>query len=213
VTIPLTKALNLADLAYLQPELSALTPYVLEGQHHLRAWEYGMALSALWRWQQEGAEHQTVWGRTPNRILDVGGAGSGFGAKLAQTYLVETVDPLITTTLEIRSGPPADVILAISVVEHVPRAVGFLEAIERNLLPGGLAFLTSDLWGRPAGEPDTAHFHGMRERIYSVEGWRGLAEDAAHFGLHLWGGEDWAYYGDLLYDSYSFLSLALRKAG
>src|SRR5262249_20660573 len=112
-------------------------------------------------------------------------------------------------SLEYRRGLPAEAILCISTIEHVPDQSAFVRALADNLRPGGLCFLTFD--GKGDEGPDIQHFHWMRERIYTPGLWRMLGAEAGARGLYLWGKADWTYRGDQVYGSYSFLSLCLRK--
>ncbi len=209
--LPLTKSFaGQVDLDALREPINWLRDGVLVDQHPARAWEYGMAVDALAKWNAEADV------RYPALILDVGGTGSRFGRMLEDRmgpgWDVELVDPKETGRLEDRqdgAAPPAQVILAISTIEHVPDQEAFLLAIAANLVPGGLAFLTMD--GKGDEGPDVQHFHWMRERIYTPGLWIMLAASAAAKGLILWGGVDWAYHSDQLYD-YSFFSLCLRKS-
>src|SRR5207247_6183194 len=101
-----------------------------------------------------------------------------------------------------------DVVFAISVIEHIEIPRTFIRAIATALRPGGLAFLTMD--GCDYDGEDVSHFHWMRKRIYSIGMWQKLAKFAATRGLRIWGGTDWRYHGNQVYD-YSFLSLCLVK--
>ncbi len=107
-----------------------------------------------------------------------------------------------------------EVVTCISVLEHVPDLDNFVNHLVRVTAPGGLLFLTMDIWGEPAHVPDKAHWHWMRKRIFSVDGWKGLAETAYLNGFRLLGDADWDYHDATLENwGYSLCSLALVKGG
>ena len=164
-----------------------------------------MALTAAQHWHTEGDV----------RVADVGGAGSPF-ARILRDFPggpPHIIDPLADTgTIQEYSGDPHDafdVIFALSVLEHVPDVDDFLAACVWHLAPGGLLFLTVDIWDKEG--PDTAHFHWMRERIFTLQTWHELAYTLSTQGMTLFGEEDGRYHGDQLYASYSFASLAMMK--
>lgn len=238
VLLPASKVCDLrADGPLLTEEAATLArfPDLLQGQHLIRLWEYGMALHTIGSWYQdaasaylEGREPQATQGtgRAP-RILDVGGAGSHFWLALATVGSedVTIVDPGLPAADE---GPGQfqhypgtveqyaatqphgqfDVITAVSVVEHVETVRPFLRACHMLLRAGGLLFLTMDYWD--AEGDDRAHFHWMRKRIYNVERVRKLTNDLREFGFKSYGAADWRYHGPQVYD-YSVASLAMVK--
>lgn len=165
----------------------------------------------------------------PSQICDVGGAGSNFWQVLTEVTSEEIllIDPKAPV-----SGKPAgrcrlyagsveeyaanyphgqfDILTCISVIEHVKEVRPFLRACHMLLKPGGLLFLTTDFWD--ADGPDTAHFHWMRERIYTADSIRALLISSHPLGFVSVGATDWHYHGPMVYD-YSVASLALVKKG
>ncbi|KKK73931.1 hypothetical protein LCGC14_2888870 [marine sediment metagenome] len=200
--IPLTKTWDPADLIELREVYAFVVPFIANTTHVTRVWEYTMALEAYRR--------TLKWPLQDKAILDVGGAGSKFGDILdhygASSFLV---DPHVNTTIEDYTGTPADMIFAISVLEHVEQVTPFLDACWRNLKPGGLIFLTLDIWDCEG--PDVAHFHWMRKRIFNVETWKRVLSHLQHRGAKRYGTADWAYHGHQLYASYSTASLAVIR--
>lgn len=209
--LPLTKCLDPADYAYLLPELADVERVwpagTDNGQHEHRRWEYAMALHAYFTWQKGYAGE-----RDTGVYLDVGGAGSPFADILGNVATrPRLVDPRVNQKLEDTTDIlpySVDAIFCISTIEHVAAPRSLVRAAHRLLAPNGLLFLTADCWN--ASGQDTAHFHWMRERIYNPDTWLDLAKDAGIMGFRRFGGSDWAYKGDFVYN-YSFISLALTK--
>lgn len=224
---PLNTICNLArDAAWLTPFYAQVDRYpdALAGQHPIRRWEYALALAAIDQWQ-EGQLDQ----REPFQICDVGGAGSNFWQVLSSltTSNILVLDPdvpgpssrpfgqgveTISLSVEeyVRTYPYAcvDILTCISVLEHVPDVIPFLRACHALLKPGGLLVLTMDY--REQEGPDTAHFHWMRERIFTPSLVQGLLIDLDLIGLRLLGAADWTYGGPHVYD-YSIASLVMVK--
>ena len=211
--IPLTKTLDRLDYqddrlgtgirTWVDPSFETASPQAPE-----RKWEYGLALEAYHQWEPTCLP----WPDGGARTADVGGYGSPFQTIASEIMCRPTIiDPLADTgTIEAYTGEPFDVIFALSVLEHVPDVELFLDACVRHLTPGGLLFLTVDIWDKEG--PDTAHFHWMRERIFDPATWLILSRKLTHQGgMTLFGEPDWAYHGDQLYASYSFASLAMTK--
>lgn len=163
----------------------------------------------------------------PLRIMDVGGAGSGFwkALRLMTPMEVLVVDPGLPAGAVLGEGARLylgtveeycaashlgqfDVITAISVVEHVVNVRPFLKAIRALLRPNGLLFLTTD-YTNTEGE-DVFHFHWMRERIYNAGRIRKLLDDARDIGFRSFGEADWSYHGHHVYD-YSVCSVAVIR--
>lgn len=213
--VALTKSFEPADLIALEEELLLeVDPHFEreQRQSEFRRWEYAMALRAL-----------TDFGGTLPRhpvILDVGGNGSPFQHMLGEPVIV--VDPSLPAgqsietyarkvELEYLDYHPAHAVFCISTIEHVPYAglPSFFKALAAVLRPGGLLFLTTDCWGLSG--PDTAHFHWMRERIYTMNEWRFVAASFEALGFTFLGDQDWDYHGDSVNGSYSFCCLAMVK--
>lgn len=230
---PLSKFMDpVADSAVLAPEIRIVeAARATEGQHELRWWEYAMAHRAIQEWQdtryldwvQEPAPDKPPL--DPLRCCDVGGAGSRFCRSLLDVAQeIDVIDPnmageafgtainVFANTLEEYGSWAApmqfDVLTALSVLEHVEEVPGFLRACHLLLKPGGLFFLTVDAWN--CDGPDTAHFHWMRKRIYNASSIRNLLGLAREIGFRSFGGSDWTYGGNFVYD-YTFASIALTR--
>ena len=207
-------------------------PDLLEGQHEARAWEYGMALEAILQWGN--AEHPRAHSG-PLEILDAGSASSNlWQALIAFTSEdIIRVDPNFSAGAEkygqqvqhgcalheyrkIRGeGASVDVLLAISVIEHIPdhQLLPFFQAAYDLLRPGGLFFLTTDYWNDPHGDgKDRAHFHWMRERIYTPAALIAQGVQLSKIGFVTFGDtahiQPWP--GPQLYD-YAMASVACTK--
>jgi hypothetical protein len=226
---PLSKTLDPADFGELEGELKVIDAYdAAKGQHPMRRWEYAMAHRAVTEWR--------AW-RAPTRfdppeedlplIGDVGGAGSRFPFTLRTcSSCVWIIDAAVTPPMDppderlqpakftveefaaYASHNQFDVLTAISVLEHVQEISPFLRACHMLLKPGGLLFLTMDYWDK--ADPDTAHFHWMRERIYNPDSLRQLKIRLREIGFRSFGRSDGDYHGDTVYD-YSFCSLAMVR--
>lgn len=192
-------------------------------QHHARRWEYAMGLCVLAMWRACGY-------RSPLQgllALDVGGAGSPFPHMLSVAGLPAiVVDPVvpaddpasaIPNTIEqyslAGSAPPhVDAIFSISTIEHVEDPVRFLQACAQVLLPGGLLFITTDAWDKGITEPDAAHWHWLRERIYCPESLEHLVVVLQGMGMALLGEKDFTWRGAVLDNwGYSFASITMVK--
>lgn len=217
MSLPLSKTLDPADYLDLAEELVVVDRHFTKEreQHPARRWEYAMALRAqeVWRATTE---------RRANLVYDIGGAGSPFRYMAdADDEPIRVVDPCepdtaTNFTLAQYLGPHCELgdnIFCLSVLEHVDDLPQFLYHLSCLVAPGGLLFLTMDCCGSSHARPiDTAHFHWMRQRIFSVIGVTNdvtlplLSRDFAFLGEH-----EHTYGGDQLYGSYSFASLALVK--
>lgn len=213
--LPLNKTMDpIPDFALLAEECHYVDRYPWEGAE-LRRWEYAMALHAAYSW----ATTTEAFGR-PLLAYDVGGNGSPLGSMLYDLAGVDTriVDPLDATSqktveqlaMDPRQHATADILCAISVIEHVAYPSHFFRACFQLLKPGGLLFLTTDCWH--AEGPDTTHFHWMRTRIYNPDKLRKLVMEfkgvARRFGQ-----TDWSNHGIHLYgpNGYTFASVCARK--
>lgn len=206
--IALTKTLDLADYSQLTAELLIVDSQEMSGQHPHRRWEYALALQAINRWQTQPRFRSLP---IPLRHADVGGVGSPFMSMFDQPqWETQIIDPRLNLPWEQYQGPPVHVVTALSVIEHVHSLDDFLDACTRHLLQYGLLVLTFDIWNRPEHEEDTAHFHWMRERIFTPETWQDLSARLIARGFELYGPPDWTYYGDHVYD-YSFASLTMVR--
>lgn len=199
--LPLTKTASHVDLELLPNEVATVKRFAPSEQQRL--FEYSMALRFLLSLPEPPQEH----------VADVGGAGSEFPSIL-KSLGVETIiiDPKVNCPLHMFVGSRRfPVVFSISTIEHVDDPEEFARDLAAITQPGGYLFLTTDIWGREEGEPDTAHFNWMRKRIYTIRSWIALSNLFYKEGFTLFGGADWSYQGDTVYSSYSFASLGLRK--
>lgn len=213
MTLPLTKTLDPADFDLLPKELAIVDEHFASAreQHPMRRWEYALALDAIFRWAGQA-------GKVSYRAVDVGGGGSPFRRMLEevrQSRDVIVVDPeenydLASYVADFPRLSP--VVTCLSVLEHVDDVDHFLYHLNCLVAPGGLLFLTVDCCGDEdhLGTGDTYHFHWMRRRIFSLSHWRYLHLNLRGYEFNLFGGEDWSYHGNHVFD-YSFASLALVK--
>ena len=230
MTMTLSKTLDTADYDTIEAVDHLLTRWVdpyfgsASPQQEQRRWEYGMACLAARIWEDE-TQIAAV------SVLDVGGAGSPFHTMIAKSCFaappVVVVDPAAPEPHlcieKFTITPAADMVFALSVLEHVKDENAFLEACVRNLLPGGLLFLTVDFAQEPyeVGKrtldgrgyiPDTAHFHWMRDHIYDAASLMGVGLKLEALGCRVFGGaSDYRWRGAQLYGSYTFASLCVRK--
>lgn len=209
----LSKHYDIQDyLELAQIELKLVDAIGIPGQHKSRRWEYAMALHALDRWC-DLSPAQT------RRLVDVGGAGSGF-TKMAHassaSWLCSQVDPTVNCDLEtyLTSRPPlADAVTCISVIEHVKDLHRFVYHLSCLVAPGGLLFLTMDSCDdQTIGEPtDVYHWHWMRERIFNAYMRGGLSAELAHLQCFPLGGFSDEWHGPIENWGYAPASLCLRK--
>lgn len=200
----LSKTLDPADLlGPLAPALVDVDAIPLGNQHPMRRWEYALALTAIPRTLQ------------PQRVLEVGGAGSPFAAILrALGHSVTEIDPKLNMDLATyrASTPPGDaehaIVTCLSVFEHVERPITFLQDLAACVAPGGVLILTFDY--HPSMALDACHFSWMRQRIVTLPMWRQMAQVLRAQHLSIFGGWDRAFYGPQVYD-YTFASLVMQK--
>lgn len=202
-----TKTMHPSDLYFLTPAIVKVVDSEFTRaaeQHPARRWEYAMALELA---------HQLP---RVESILDVGGYGSPlvhmFEALMPGTHY-EVVDPRVNSVLHdyVASHRHADLVLSISVIEHVDDVDQFCVDLVEATAPGGTLFITMDCWDRPSSERDAAHFHWMRNQIFCPETWKALQKALKDLGMNRYGDEDWTYYGHQLFGSYTFCSLAMQK--
>lgn len=145
-----SKSLDLEDYTVLAPEIGVFDAARLSFPHRLdhehRAWEYAMALKAL---TSTGCK----------TVLDIGGGGCLLAPMLAGLgFDVTVVDPdaealAKTTELNIKTigadfldaafeDKSFDAVVAISVIEHVPAFIKFIDKMQRVALK--LVVLTTD---------------------------------------------------------------------
>lgn len=199
-----TKTLQPEDLKRLPLQILVEEHFDKAPQHPLRHWEYGMCLAAA---------HQMP---KVDNILDVGGHGSPLSfmfADLMPGTPFLTIDPNINSNLHTYHAENLnvfDLVTCISVIEHTTDVDEFVFDLAQVTAPGGLLFLTMDMWDQPAGVKDSAHFNWMRNQIFNPQSWKGLADRLHDFGFMLFGEADWNYHGPQVYD-YTFASLCMRK--
>lgn len=208
MTLPLSRILQASDPlpAHLQhivhDRFESMQP-----QHNARKIEYASVLQAL--------EQMTL--DSPLKIIvDVGGAGSPLPLMVEEVTGVrpKVIDPAVDQGIDLheylqRNPPLANVVLCISVIEHVKDEAQFLYDLSCLVAPGGWLILTMDF---AATLPDTYHFHWMRERIYTPVSMFDLAVTLQKHGLRVWR-DDPLYnvpFIPLVHD-YAFSSLVLRK--
>eukprot|EP00919_Chromeraceae_sp_WS-2016_P067231 GHVR01158916.1.p2 GENE.GHVR01158916.1~~GHVR01158916.1.p2 ORF type:complete len:202 (-),score=36.97 GHVR01158916.1:42-647(-) len=197
--IALTKCMAEGDLELLPDELYAVDRVFDSSQSRYRRWEYAMALRA---YLDSGAALAGGY------IIDVGGTGSPF-QKMVEGE-VDVIDPRENIPVEEWFGQPASAVFCISVIEHVENLEDFCSHLIRVTSPGGLLFLTMDIWD--GGDEDKAHFSWLRKRIFTPASWMSLSDWFLARGFSLLGEADWAYHGCELENwGYSFASLALVK--
>lgn len=221
----LTKTVEPADYDTLAPQLQVIDQIGVPDQTpEARRWEYALALEAIRAWREQRG---VVLGLGVPVIYDVGGAHSRFAEIVHALYgagqIIDGAEPG-SWSLEdyVTQHPPlASAVCCLSVLEHVEDLDRFLYHLACLTAPGGLLVLTMDCLAddpdlrlRACGcwPADTAHFHWMRQRIFTP--WRiqdEVAEPLLDYGFRLFGEADWQYHGHTLYGSYSIASLVLVK--
>lgn len=160
-------------------------------------------------WQQHKGGHQPM-------ALDVGGAGSPLRRMLGLTgYSPHVVDPKVNVDLEtaVRQRISAPFVTCISTIEHVRELQGFIVDLRSVVDPGGVLFLTSDIWNQRDEEPDKAHWHWMRERIFTPRTWEATAAEFCADGeMALFGDHDFSWQDYVIENwGYGLCSMALRR--
>jgi 2-polyprenyl-3-methyl-5-hydroxy-6-metoxy-1,4-benzoquinol methylase len=181
--------------------------------HEHRRWEYGLALSLLTRYRENGIEN----------VLDIGSGASPFPVILAQSnFSVEAVDP--ANTIQMQSGyaqllnravvvrqqdimsyaptEPIDAITCLSVLEHVEDDAAFVQRM-CSFKPM-LIICTVDF--HPSGQAFRQPDH---LRTYTASRLKELAALGKPYGYKLIGVPDWTYTEDYVHE-YSFASLVLK---
>jgi hypothetical protein len=199
--IALTKCMEEGDLSKMPHSERVVRSYeIAAGQHNARVWEYCMALEAHWAWPGWLRFKGQPLFEDDKYALDVGGAGSNFGRGLglyAGTH-VHVIDPKVGEGLEEYKGELAPLVFCISVIEHVENLEDFCAHLARVTAPGGLLFLTSDIWGEAEDEPDRAKWWWDRRRIFTPQRWQLLYGHFRSLGFALLGEADWEYHGALM---------------
>lgn len=218
----LSRVLRPADLdsTHLAPFLAIVDRHFTSEspQSEWRRWEYAIALAAIDQWR-------TVCAADPRGYtVDIGGAGSPFrhmyGPQGIAVIDPNEPDPARSFTLANYLGMGTElaaVVTCLSVIEHVPDLDRFLYHLACLVAPGGLLVLTTDCWNH--GGTDTAHFHWMRERIFTPgqlywhSGQLTVYDTLHRLGFDFFGGVDPSYPGPAFYGAtgYTFASLVVRK--
>lgn len=111
--------------------------------------------------------------------------------------------------VEVTPPPALVAIYGLCVLDRIEAPVRFLVRARQRLRPGGLLLLTFAHWD--AEGPDVALGSGSRLRIYDLRRWQKLVAEARRIGFEPFGGVDWSYHGDTLYD-HTLASLVLTSA-
>jgi hypothetical protein len=201
----LSRTLDPSDEAYFEDEHRVLTQYALDRAPLQRRWEYGLALHAIARWT-EREQRPPQW---PIYLL-------GGEEPFAQAVISWTDSGLMgMSTVEAANGlravagsPLADVILALSLLEHVHDLDASVYTLSCLVAPGGLLVLTVPYW--PRCGPDRAAGWRERQRIFCPQTYAQLRTQLAGFLLTTFGGLDPAFHG-VSRDDYTIASLVLEK--
>lgn len=190
-------------------------PYRLE--HHLRPWEYALAVKAI---QENNSPIESV--------LEVGGGGSLLAPVLATLEKnVTVVDPepcehmiylqngrlnpkmpvrFVRSTLEDvdRHGRVGyfGAVVCISVIEHIRDDIEFFHLLLDRVAEDGILVLTTDF--HPSGKPQCVH----HLRTYNERRMNLLIDVARDRQFHPVGEVDYTYCGDFV-NGYTFASLVL----
>ncbi len=179
-------------------------------QHNARKVEYTSVLHAI---------EQIALESPLKLIVDVGGAGSPLSLMVKDVtgvmpLVVDPADDIANCDLHtyLQHNPQlADLVLCISVIEHVKDEAQFLYDLSCLVAPGGWLILTMDF---ATTVPDTYHFHWMRERIYTPLAMVTMQEKCAINRMDRWPWTPAPNYcipfTPLVHD-YGFCSLVLRK--
>jgi SAM-dependent methyltransferase len=221
-----SRVLRPGDYDFLDPELgflygmnAHLSPCPPDVPHPNRYWEYALALRCALR---SGA----------GTFLDVGGGGGLLSPAAARCGLeVTQIDPghfgPLVAAQAARVGRPMafrqcylhehspeeyDVVASVSVIEHTPDDVAFLEELLRRTRVGGLIVLTTDF--HPSGQPRvTGHLRTYNEaRLEELVRPFGTDWDLGRLGTVSWWPHppDWSGFTPEVCD-YTFASLVLQR--
>jgi hypothetical protein len=197
----LSRTLDEADYAQLAEELGSVDRYGIAGQHRSRRWEYALAMQAIRRWIEAGRP-------LAGPLYDVAN-GPTFGAILSDWIGAVPTEVPVGFVEDARSGSQlGDVMLALSVLEHVDDPNDFLYGASCLLARGGLLVLTFAFWNR-CGE-DTATGHERRRRIYCPKLVSALRQQAEALQLRPFGGVDSTWHGTQV-DDHTIASLVMEK--
>lgn len=193
--------------------------------HPARYWEYAQALRAP--------------GQVPKTVLEIGGSDSILMPTMMTTHytvepdgktqypsytsveLIEFVDqhanrrtaqcPQPLRQLMALPDEQFDLVMAISVIEHIEDPLAAMAQWLERVAPGGTLFLTSDIGDQ---ERDYYMFHWMRSMklhgqrvIWDPMTWPTLGY---HIDFDFIGPQDWTWNGGNV-NGYSFASMALRR--
>lgn len=200
--LPPTKSCQLAaDYEALREELGLLAPWL--PLDPIRRWEQALALHAFGQWwdQAGGVEDRLWW--------DAGTLDNRFASAITEVTSFEGWAGLIERRSF--SDAPVGVITARGVMEKCSQPLPCLRDLARHLQPGGLLFLTVDLWD--AEGEDTAPGHETRKRIYNPRTWKDLWITLKTCGMTRFGAGDWTYHGHTRTGGYSIGSVCCIKRG
>jgi len=171
-------------------------------------WSYALALHAVIQWSATArALHDPLY--------DVGGADARFFLMLHTETgrRVEILDPVVRRPLAaacIGGAQLADVITALSLLEHVEDVDQTLYHLTCLLAPGGLLVLTFAYWNRCGA--DLAVGRERRRRIFCPKTYAGLRLQLKALGCEPFGGLDPLYHGPQVQD-HTRASLVVVKRG
>jgi SAM-dependent methyltransferase len=210
VTLPLSRILQPSDAHSLPGALQGIVHDRFETrapQHNARKIEYATVLAAL---------QEMSLTRTLRHLVDIGGAGSPLPGMVGDLLGVvpAVIDPAaggLDLHAYLQTNPHlCDVVLCVSVLEHVKDERQMLYDLAQLVVPGGWLVLTMD-YG--ATQPDTYHFHWMRERIYAFDDLLRVTSTLGQFYFTVWGSRDYVNAPtDCLVHDYNFVSLIVQKA-
>lgn len=194
------------DFDELVAESHCLEQYDLGTAPFHRHWEYALALHAIGRWKE--ATHRAP--RWPIYLL--GGEEAFSHAAITWTedvgLLTLSTKDAVEDALAVSGAPLADIVLCLSVLEHVVDLDRFLFELSCLVAPAGLLVLTFAYWNRCGA--DLADDHAERTRIFCPKTYAQTRTSLAGLQLQTFGGLDPTWHGVSRGD-YTTASLVLEK--